>query len=679
MLSFKKILKPSNSLFFVTGAGISKSAPSNLPTGIDFINSFFEYIKTAEIDSKFNALIKKLKNNPSIRFEILLSLINREFNVDSKQILECYKNCKSYNKIHYLLAILTRYKHIISTTNFDSLIERAYQDLFNKNLDVVINDSEYSSNLYGTHTLYKLHGSFEIFNRNTKTWEEQSESILHTIDLIGLQGYKLRLNINKQKFLIENFVKRDVIFIGYSGSDDFDIIPIIKMTKSNRKLIWFDYNENINSISSGKQICDKPEKFGKIGYFITELIQNNIRTPDNCYIVRSNLFDFMISIFSSLDLKPIENFVVSNNDFIINSSKYFNKKFNQILPDSISIRRIKALLYFNCGLYGESLNIYLKLKQSIKYENDPYLYSKVYYKSALCYLNIEPKELNLALEYAKISYTIDEKNSFRSILLSVILLVRIYREIGDVARAKRYYEIIENSLVDSNDRFIIYQYAIFYHEYSKMLFIYKNPNSIEICEKSIQLFTKLGMLDGIMTSSITLSSVLMENNNINKSISVLNEIKSIALNIGDNKNLCSIYNELGIAYRYKKEYSLSIENHNKAISFAKILNNKEEIARQYYNIALTEKDNGHIKTAKKYHNKNLKRINNLEDSLIKKKLLAEHYQLNGHFFFLKKKYFKTKQSIIRSTIIAKKIDYHDVIIKNDQFLTLIEMNNILDK
>ena len=73
-----------------------------------------------------------------------------------------------------------------------------------------------------------------------------------TIDYPFLPYTDLEINL---KNLLEN---RDLIVMGYSGSDDYDISELLVSIKTNRKIVWINHS-NIESLFLWNQIEKYPD------------------------------------------------------------------------------------------------------------------------------------------------------------------------------------------------------------------------------------------------------------------------------------------------------------------------------------------------------------------------------------------------------------------------------------
>jgi hypothetical protein len=243
---FSVLIGKLNKPVIFAGAGLSIDAPSNLLSGYAIIKGIIEHsILDAYKDSLLNHMSPPpfSSNNPGgfLRFE---SLIHRLRSYDRNlEVLKYLKDCVSPNLNHYILASLIHKGHTVITTNFDNLIEMAYENLkgtASKELVSIIYDEEFRKTPQeNKNYLWKIHGSFK---RNG----------IDTTDSIQAEYTKVMINnhrLGKKKFLESIVANHDMIVIGYSGSDDLDIIPVLAETPSQKQMVWVRHATDFKDIT----------------------------------------------------------------------------------------------------------------------------------------------------------------------------------------------------------------------------------------------------------------------------------------------------------------------------------------------------------------------------------------------------------------------------------------------
>lgn len=213
----------------VAGSGISAAPPSNLP-------SWWEYNKK---------LIAQIKKQALTLCPEAASILER-INIEDKLPVQCISQVivshgagESYfpllelldgtipNANHFSLANLAwqgKLKAIV-TTNFDSLIEKAFQTEAVPLYVAVQKPDFYEASQIKACKLFKIHGS--VYD---------SASMIDTISqkMCGLSDDK--------RFILEKiFDSSEIFVIGFSGADldfDLDYIPFSKALQQDSKLTW---------------------------------------------------------------------------------------------------------------------------------------------------------------------------------------------------------------------------------------------------------------------------------------------------------------------------------------------------------------------------------------------------------------------------------------------------------
>jgi tetratricopeptide (TPR) repeat protein len=270
-MEIKDLFTPGNHYTFLAGAGVSYDSPSNLPIAEDIV---YGVLNVLNIDEKSRIDLKHKFNSHDLRFEQFIEQLSFSYGDTDLQMLNLLNECDSPNRLHFFLANAILHDHSVFTTNFDSLIEKAarrnsIRSIFDRESALV-----YSEKI--GRILWKLHGTLR-----DQEGIDQRQSILTSISRIGQLGEFFSLAKEFQKILDEKVSKNDLVVLGYSGSDDFDIVPALSQIQSQKKMFWIWHDKNLSSpfIYS---YCDfiKKEKqaeiiFGKIisfGYWDTEKI-----------------------------------------------------------------------------------------------------------------------------------------------------------------------------------------------------------------------------------------------------------------------------------------------------------------------------------------------------------------------------------------------------------------------
>jgi len=348
-LTIKDLFTNKAKLTFLAGAGCSIDAPSCLPAGRAIMEAIVKYsCAKSEIE-----IILELVENGKLRFEQLVEIIRDTIDPNLK-IIDYYDQCDKPNLQHFFLAEMIKKGHFVMTTNFDFLIEYALlqSNIPEKEIIPVITKKDFEnykspSDLFnqGKKTVYKIHGS----TKNIITGESTKETLKTTIQSLGLG--KEGMNI----FQVESFKRplfnnisddRSLVAIGYSGSDDFDIIPTLKVLKNLQNVIWIYHSKNIEigkekiyeiDASTNQSLNKLDNNIRKV----TQMLYEIWRMNNVVHVYRVDI-NTMIMVKELLDIKP----KLSPDIFSIRPIDWFNNNIEaprQIMQYQISYKIYKAL------------------------------------------------------------------------------------------------------------------------------------------------------------------------------------------------------------------------------------------------------------------------------------------------------------------------------------------------
>lgn len=240
----KQMFDPSKEYTFLVGAGISMNAPSNIPSAVQFVKSILTLCAPPE-EINFILSLRHL------RYELLIEKFKIFFDKDL-HFLDYLELVQDPNLIHFFLASAIVQHQMVMTTNFDFLIERALQHILfqgdHGKIIPVITRKDFEHHLRpldtieaGFYPLYKIHGS----KKNLITGEMTVNSLITTMGSLGkdrAMGETFSLEEYKQQPFYNMVKGRTLIIMGYSGSDDFDIGPMLRMLPRVEQLIWIEHS-----------------------------------------------------------------------------------------------------------------------------------------------------------------------------------------------------------------------------------------------------------------------------------------------------------------------------------------------------------------------------------------------------------------------------------------------------
>ncbi|TFH30566.1 MAG: hypothetical protein E4G98_01805, partial [Promethearchaeota archaeon] len=345
------IFSSEHQFTFLVGAGISMNPPSCIPSAVQFVKTILDLcIPPEEIEA-----IMKL---PHLRYELLIEKFKIYFD-EKLHFLDYLELIKQPNLIHFFLASAMLYKNYVVTTNFDFLIEEALRKILLTTEEYQITPvitredfdrdfSPYDAVSQDLYPIYKIHGS----KKNIITGEDTTGSLVTTMGSLGKDrgiGETFALEGFKQQPFYNLIKGRSLIVMGYSGSDDFDIAPILKALPRIEQLIWIEHSfepgfsiEKIESIPK-----DAPKDIRKSTKLLRDIYS---RIPIPIYQIFADTQDIVQKILWPLILPEIPLF---NSEFLPEGEKmpifqqWVSQEFHESLPNDIQKYE------FSCSLYAD--------------------------------------------------------------------------------------------------------------------------------------------------------------------------------------------------------------------------------------------------------------------------------------------------------------------------------------
>ena len=248
MQTIKDIINSPEPLAFLIGSGISVPSPSNLPSWEKFNKEILKIISPDDYTkAKLEQLVKNAKSPDRenrwdfLRFEWLIQQFYDSWD-QNLSILDYLLLSEEPNVNHYMLAELINKWHYVFTTNFDVLIELASKK---KKVSQIIRNDEFKDYLENRdkyeNPLFKLHGSLKEYKNGE--WINSKDSLQATLDTVWKTEWDLQFEEWKFEVFRDVLQKCNLIIMWYSGYDDFDVWPMIKYIKSDKKIVWVNHKE----------------------------------------------------------------------------------------------------------------------------------------------------------------------------------------------------------------------------------------------------------------------------------------------------------------------------------------------------------------------------------------------------------------------------------------------------
>ena len=572
-----KLLRESKKLTFLVGAGCSVDPPSNLSTAKPMMKAIIEY-------SCPKSEVQKILNFNELRFEELVEVFRDIFDSDLT-ILDYYGECTKPNLHHMFLAQMIKKGNFVITTNFDSLIEYALLRLKipNKAIIPVITKEDFEKyyNPYklieeSKYPVYKIHGS----TKNIITGEKTKTSLIATLQSLGTnkKGTNLlSVEYYKKPLLEKSSENRSLVVIGYSGGDDFDIIPTLKTLKRLENIYWINHKKNeYNS-----------EEIYEIEQTDKELI-NGIENIDKILVslknVNSSTKIYKVNIDTSILIKNLVDFEyeLENEPFSITPKQWLIEKVkdsNLMLKWGFTNR-----IYYRFNEFNECLRCSEEMLRLSRENND-------------CFYIAEANN-NLGKAHMSLYNYGKSKNYYKKALKSYIDL--------------QYSEGIIN--IYNSFGFIYYEKG----NYNKSIYFYKRAIRIInlILKNNLNSSIRIKFLKSIALNNI--AGVYNSQGYLEKSLKSYEESLDINESIGNIMGMATNIDNLGSIFHQKGNTEKAIEYYNKTKDIFKIICDlrgeiacTNKIGKLYY-------DQGNLKEAKKIWERNLEyaKKNNFVSSII---------------------------------------------------------------
>lgn len=422
------------------------------------------------------------------------------------------------------------------TPNFDLLIEYALEQSGVPREEIIAvitkKDFEEFSNpdtLFKNNKMavYKIHGSTE----NVITEEETRDSLIATIQAFG-SGKEGESVFQLEPFkrpLFENITEgRTLVVMGYSGSDDFDIVPTIKALETIKNIIWIKYIADDGGIESIYEIDDSiaknVEEYDKITQILSEIYRMN--HIEHIYLVEATTGRLVENL---LEVKP---------NLTLNSTYYELKPWlRHVLNTSDNVLQyvIPNKIYYEFGMYEECMRC-SETMISLAGKERNWIWKAI----GLNYIGLINKakgNLSEALHYYESSLAMQERlDNPAGRASSLNNIGDIYRIQGKLSKALSYFE--------------------------EALTIYKN----------------LGNLSRIATLQNNIGFIYMRHNNFSKALTQFQEALKNVEKLGNPLEKAQHLVNIGGLYNLKGNYQEALKYLEEALNICQQLKRKSEIA-----------------------------------------------------------------------------------------------------
>ena len=555
---FKDLFSETRLYTFLVGAGISMDPPSCVPSARMFVNELFKYYVPEEE-------IEALSSLESLRYEFLVEKVQNLFDKELK-FLDYLSEVKEPNAIHLFLAnMVMRYTCVI-TTNFDYLIERALKKKlavfpafhnYHKKVMVIITRDDYKKKVSFEFPIIKIHGSKwdVIKGRLTK------DSLVTTISALGRErekGETFSIEPYKKPLINEVMNGRDLVIMGYSGSDDFDISPMLKELSNMKRIIWIEHDHNL---TPGKEEIYKYESVEALSELLSSELPKLDKILAECasnknvevYKIKAKTIEFVTE-----QLAPIfrESFELLNKDTpeILSFGDYMQETHFHVATSSKY--RLAHELFYELGDIESAERT--ALQGLISSEEEGHEINLNYFTNALGLVNLSKGDYDIALEQFEKSLKLAENLNQTVEKLGILLNIgELHRKKSDLKNAFKYSFEAAALLTESTPNLIKFSVlnnlGILYRDNGDIPNAIKNIESaLEIAEKSGDLFGKSLCLDNL--AGMKISQGL-----INPALGYASEALKIDEQLGDLNSMCYTLNTIGNIYKTAGHYSQALQ------------------------------------------------------------------------------------------------------------------------
>ncbi len=569
---FKELFSETRLYTFLVGAGISMDPPSCVPSARMFVHELFTFYAPEEE-------IEKLSSLESLRYELLVEKVQNLFDKELN-FLDYLSKVKEPNAIHLFLAnMVMRYNYVI-TTNFDYLIEYALKkklDVFptfhdyHKKVMVIITKEDYQNKVSFQFPIIKIHGSKwdVIKGRSTK------DSLITTISSLGRErekGETFAIEPYKKPLINEVMNGRDLVIMGYSGSDDFDISPMLKELRNMKRLIWIAHDHNLTpgkeEIFKYKSVEDLSElgsfELSKLDKLLLELASNkNIEV----YKIRAMTIEFVKE-----QLAPIfkESFELLRKDTpeILSFGDYMKK--NHFEASISSKYRLAHELFFELGdIESAERTAQFGLEESTKKGDE---INQNYFINALGIIDLSKGDYDKALEYFEKSLKLAEKLNQIVEKIAVLLNIgNLYQKKSDLKNAFKYS--FEAAALLKEDTPNLIRFAVL----NNLGILYRDngdiPNAVKNLESALEITEKTGDLSRKSSCLNSLSGMKISQGLLNPALNYASEALKINDQLGDLDSMCNTLNTIGNIFKTAGQYSQAMQYLERAYQTATKIQN----------------------------------------------------------------------------------------------------------
>ncbi|MFX1499127.1 MAG: tetratricopeptide repeat protein [Promethearchaeota archaeon] len=586
-LTIQDLINENKKLTFLVGAGCSIDPPSCLPAGREMIKAIINYT-CAESERQ------KILELKELRFEQLVEFVRNRLDPELK-IIDYYGQCDAPNLQHFFLADMIKKGQFVMTTNFDFLIEYALLQskvLKDEIIPVItkIDFEEFKNPMKlfekGKKTLYKIHGS----TKNIITELETRDSLVATIQAFGSgkEGENIFQVEPFKRPLFDNISNnRTLIIIGYSGSDDFDIVPTLMVLKNLKNIVWINYISDDESTEKiyeiNESIGQDSRKLDKVTQILVDIYR--MHNADHVYRVDANTTTLIKELFDSKQNG-------GSNGAPINPITWF--KNNITPPDEFDEFSIPHEIYHSFDMYQDEMKCLEKILLLSDKKKNLVWKAIAFNDFGMIYdaLGNYAKALKRFEEALKINEQLGNLSGKAANLSNIGL---IYQAQGNYPEAlKRFEEALRifeqlgnlsGKAANLSNIGLIYQAEGNY------------PKALQRYEGAMRIDEKLGNLSGKATDLINIGLIYKAQGNYPEALKRFEEALRIFEQLGNISGKATNLSNIGLIFQTQGNYSEALQRFEEALRIDEQLGDLSGKTANLTNIGLIYQEQGNYSEA----------------------------------------------------------------------------------
>ncbi len=435
---------PQKLMFFV-GAGISIDEPANLLPATLFTQNLLDLCAVSEEKAQ-------LLNISALRYEMIVEIIQKYFDYDL-EFMDYFDYFTNPNFLHLFLAQAIQHGSLVFTTNFDYLIEQALLKIISpaekEQILPVITKRDFER--YGGENLNKFSDKLRLFKlhgakRNIITNIRTTESLMTTLSAFGKGTNVLALDPTKKKTIEEAIRNNTLVIMGYSGSDDFDIAPMLRQLFDLKRLVWIEHTP---TASIGVEIYEFdpkksfiiPEGLSRSEQLLAQISSN---TEAQVIMIKANtqkwVQDVLWSKLFSKTIKTPEEMKMAHletESSIKPLDNWLNQKFTRI---PIELKwKTTADLYYELGYHADFLRVAKKGLEIAKSVNSQKLQSEFLNLIGIHFYS--QKKYDQALQHYEEALELAEQSGYKFLKGSRLNNIGlVYYEQHNYSKALSYFD-----------------------------------------------------------------------------------------------------------------------------------------------------------------------------------------------------------------------------------------------